>query len=293
MAVCLCAGVPRVRLTGVLSVQLGSSRRAWLLLVSYAVVALGFGLIAVYLRDWVAGVFCLAGSFGASRMVVLLRRRAGLEAQAVPTVRGRSSAHAADGSLFVSLGHETVGARIREGVVLFAPSTAAFVCVGGWTHLVWKLLAAPFRTGFKFVDLAIDVPSHGDVGSALHDAIARHGGFIIDNEWTIASSQRWLLRPGGGGVVWIQRSPPESLTARWLPVPPPTPEQFRRIRNRLVMVGSGAVAVLGVAGVAAWRLTGDADYLVAGLAYAALVGGAVAAGLVVAQRRIAPADPAR
>ena len=49
-------------------------------------------------------------------------------------------------------------------------------------------------------------------------------------------------------------------------------------------------ALIGVAGFAVRRLTGDADYLVAGLFYAALLGGAVLFALVVAQRRAALAD---
>ena len=45
-----------------------------------------------------------------------------------------------------------------------------------------------------------------------------------------------------------------------------------------------------MAGIAVWRLTGDADYLVAGLFYAVLIGGSVVAAVVIAQRRLATAD---
>jgi hypothetical protein len=277
----------------VLSVQLGSARRAWLLLVAYVIVGLGFGLIWAGLRDWVAAVFCVAGLVGAARMIVLLRRRSAVRAQAVPVARGRASAQAANGALFVSLGHQTRGARVREGVVLIGPRSAAFVVVGGWTHLAWKLVMSLVRVRFRFVDLAIDIPTHGDLDQALQDAVDRHGGFIIDGDWTYASSQRWLLRPGGAaaeGIVWIERPPPESLTTRWLPVPPPTPERLRWIRNRVAAVAAVVVTVFGVVGLAAWRLTGDLDYLVAGLFYAALVGGSVVAAVIVAERRLAAAS---
>jgi hypothetical protein len=268
----------------VLSVQLGSSRRAWLLFGAYVSVAVVFGWIAAVQRDWVAAVFCAAGSVGVVQMGLLLRRRADVRARRVPVATGRASARSADGALFVSMGVQIVGARQREGVVLIGPSSAAFVFAGGWTHLAWKLLTSPFLVRFRFVDLAVD--AHGDVDLALADAVARHGGFIIDGDWTYASSQRWLLRPGAEGIVWLERPPPESLSSRWLPVPPPSPARFRWIRNRIAAVAATITAVIGVAGVAVWRLTGDAEYLVAGLFYAVLIGGSVLIALVVAQRRM-------
>lgn len=272
-----------------LSVQLGSRRRARLLLVGYGLTSLVFGWIWVVQRDWVAAAFCVAGLAGVGWMTRLLRRRADVQARGAHVVEGRVSAETADGSVFVSLGKQIVGARVTEGVVMIGPSSAAFVFIGSSTHLAWRLITAPFLTRFRFVDLAIDVPTGGDVDLALHDAVDRQGGFIIDSEWTYASSQRWLLRPGTDGIVWIERPPPESLASRWLPVPPPTPARFRLIRNRIAAVASMIVAVIGVAGVAVWRQTGDSDYLVAGLFYAALIGAAVLVGLAMAQRRMAAA----
>jgi hypothetical protein len=271
----------------VLSVQLGSSRRAWLLFGAYVSVVVVFGWIAAVQRDWVAAVFCVAGSVGVVQMGLLLRRRADVRAQRVPVTTGRASARSADGALFVSMGLQIVGARQREGVVLIGPSSAAFVVVGGWTHLAWKLLTAPFLVRFRFVDLAID--AQVDVDLALADAVARHGGFVIDGDWTYASSQRWLLRPGAEGIVWLEHPPPESLSSRWLPVPPPTPARFRWIRNRIAAVAATVTLVIGVAGVAVWRLTGNADYLVAGLFYAVLIGGSVLIALIVAQHRMTAA----
>lgn len=270
-----------------LSVQLGSSRSARLLFAADVIVALTFGWIWAVQGDWVAAILCLAASVGAVRMGLLLRRRADLRAREVPVAEGRASAGAANGALFVSLGQQMVGARLRDGVVLISPSSAAFVVVGGWTHLAWKLVTFPLQVRFRFIDLAIDVQSRGDLDLALQDAVARHGGFIIDDDWTYASSQRWLVRPGAEGIVLLEHPPPESLTSRWLPVPPPSPAKFRWIRNRIAAVASTITAVLGLAGLAAWRLTGDAQYLVAGLFYAALVGGSVLAAIVVAERRMA------
>ena len=51
-------------------------------------------------------------------------------------------------------------------------------------------------------------------------------------------------------------------------------------------MASAIIATLTLAGVAAWRFTGDTDYLIAGVSYALLVGGALIAGIIVAQRRL-------
>ncbi len=274
------------------SVQLGSSRRAWLLFFAYATVGLVFGWIWAAQRDWLAAIFCLAGSMGAVRIGLLLRRRADLRAKQVPVAEGRASARAADGALFVSLGYQMRGARLRDGLVLLGPSSAAFVVAGGWTHLAWRLATLPFGVRFRFVDLAIDVPSHGDLDLALQDAVERHGGFIIDRDWTYAPAQRWLMRPGTEGIVCIERPPPASLTSRWLPVPPPSPARFRWLRNRIAAAAATITAALGLTGLAVWQLTGVAEYLVAGVFYAALVAGSVLGAIVVAERRNAPAgDP--
>lgn len=272
-----------------LSVQLGSSRRAWLVLFAYVVVALMFGAIAATQRDAVAAMFCVAAVLGAVYTARLLRRRAKLAAQGVPVVRGRSSAQATAPTLFVSRAQQSLGARSRSGVVLLGPTTAVFIPAGAWVHLALRLVAAPFRPTFRFFDLAIDTQGQAQaaLAQALHDAVARYGGFELTTEWTYASSQRWLVGPGDEGIVLIHNTPPPSLTSRWLRVPAPTPERLRWIRRRVGAVAVTVSTLLVVGGIAAWRLSGDADHLVAGVAYAVLVSGAVFLGLAVAQRRSA------
>lgn len=238
--------------------QLGSSSRtAWLLLAAYVMAALVFGLLWALQGDWVAALFCLAASAGAARMGLVLRRRSGLEANATHVASGRASAITPNGQLFVSFARYMVGARMRPGLLLIGPSSAAFVPVGGWTHLAVELVVTMFAARFRFIDLALYVPSGDDLELALQDAVQRHDGFIIDDTWTYTASQRWLSRPDAQGLVW-------------------------RIAGGAAIVA----AVLALAGIVAWRVTGDAQYLIAGLAYAALLGGAVIGGLVVAERRL-------
>jgi hypothetical protein len=272
----------------VLAVQLGSSSRtAWLLLVGCVVACVVFGLIWATHRDGVAAAFCVVALAGAVRMGLLLRRRHRLQTTAGMVAHGRTFASALGETLFVSFGHYTLGGRLRHGVVLIGPVSAAFVPVGAWTHVAWEAVKAPFVARFRFVDLAIDLANTGDVDAALHDAVARHDGFIIDSSWTYTHSQRWLSRPGVQGIVWIERRPPESITSRWAPAPPPSAERYRWIRNRIATVAAVVVVVLGLGGVVAWRLTGDADYLIAGLAYGLLLAGSVIGGVVLAKRRLA------
>ncbi len=270
----------------VLAVQLGSSSRtAWLLLVACAFAGLLFGLIWATRRDGVAAAFCLVSLAGAVRIALLLRRRHRLQARAGVVARGRTFVGTRRDTPFVSFAHYMVGARLRDGVVLIGPTSAAFVPMAGWTHLAWKALMAPFVARFRFVDLAIDLVGDGDVDAALHDAVARHDGFIIDSSWTYTHSQGWLSRPGVQGIVWIERRPPDSITSRWTPAPPASAEMHRTMRNRATAVGAVVVVVLGLAGVVAWRLTGDAEYLLAGLVYGALIAGAVIGGVILAGRR--------
>lgn len=267
--------------------QLGSSSRtAWLLLAAYVMAALVFGLLWALQGDWVAALFCLAASAGAARMGLVLRRRSGLEANATHVASGRASAITPNGQLFVSFARYMVGARMRPGLLLIGPSSAAFVPVGGWTHLAVELAVVVFAARFRFIDLALYVPREGDLELALQDAVQRHDGFIIDDTWTYTASQRWLSRPDAQGLVWIERRPPDAFTSRWAATAVRSPAEFREIRNRIAGGAAIVAAVLALAGIVAWRVTGDAQYLIAGLAYAALLGGAVIGGLVVAERRL-------
>jgi hypothetical protein len=158
--------------------------------------------------------------------------------------------------------------------------------VEGWTHIAWEAIKTPFVARFRFVDLAIDLADSGDVDAVVHDAVVRHDGFVIDASWTYTHSQHWLSQPGMQGIVWIERRPPESITSRWALAPAPSAERYRWIRNRIAAVGLVVVVVLGLGGVVAWRLTGDADYLVAGLVYGVLLAGSVIGGVVLAKRRL-------
>ena len=44
----------------------------------------------------------------------------------------------------MSLARYMVGARMRPGLLLISPSSAAFVPTGGWTHLAVELVVVVF-----------------------------------------------------------------------------------------------------------------------------------------------------
>ena len=273
--------------SSVLTVELGSSWRAWLLLISSSIVMLGFGGVWAASGDRVSAFFCVAGLLGVARMVFLLSRRAKRRSRAVTVATGQTAARTADGALFVSFAHQVVGARVRDGVVLIGPSRTAFVVTEGWTHLGIRLLTFPTRVRFRFVDLAIEMPSIDDLDLALESLVARHGGVMLDDTWTYAAPQRWLVQPGGGGVVRLERPPPPNVVDRFRAAPLPTPERVRWIRNRIGAVLLAIAGALVVAGLAAWRLTGEVDYLVAGSFYAGLIVIAGVVALIVIRRRFA------
>lgn len=275
-----------------LAVQLGAaSRTARLLLAACVVSSLVFGLVWATQHDAVAAGCCVVALAGAVRMGLLLRRRRRVEAMAGVVARGRQFASVLADRLFVAFGHYIVGARRRRGVVLIGPSTAAFVPVEGWTHLAWQAVTAPFVARLRFVDLAIDLSGTNDVDAVVHDAVARHGGVLLDETWTYTASQRWLSRPGVPGIVWIERPPPASMTARWTAGSPPSAERYRSLRQRILAVAAVLLALFATAGVLGWRLTGDVGYLVAALGYGVLIAGSMIGGVVVARRRLFPEPP--
>ena len=269
------------------ALQLGRTRVAWLLLVTSASSALVFAWLAATLRDWLAAGVALGCFTVAVRMGVLVRRRSGLRniGVIVPPRRGDRSAAMPSG-LFMTQGFHAVGARFRHGVIVVGHGGAAFLPTSGWNHLAWELLTSPLVARFRFVDLIVDLPAGADMNAALHETAEKHGGFFIDDGWTWTPSQRWLTRPDFEGVVSLSSRPPPDFAARWAPGASPSAATLRYVFRRVATVGVSAAAVLVISGYVAWKSTGDVDYLVAGISYAAIVIIAVVVGLVAASRAL-------
>ncbi|MBX7081402.1 MAG: hypothetical protein K1X88_19530 [Nannocystaceae bacterium] len=275
-----------------IAVQLGaSSRTAWLLLVSFGVSALIFGALWLAGGDWVAAGFCGLAVIGAARAGLLLVRRARMQSAAGVTARGRTFVRTPDAQLFVAFAHLSRGASVRDGVIVIAPGSAGFIPMTPWRPLWLVALKGLFVTRFRFVDLGVDRSAHADLDAALRELVQQREGTLVDDAWTYARGPRWLTPPGGGMILWIERAPPDAVLARWRPAPPPSLERYRWIRNRVLAAAAVIVVVFTLAGVAAWRGTGDVDYLVAALSYGVIIAGAAIAGVVLAGRRLAIEHP--
>jgi hypothetical protein len=271
----------------VFALQLGHTRVAWLLLVTSVSSTLVFAWIASTQRDWLAAGIALACLTVAIRMVGLLLRRRKLRNTAVTIATSRrGSATGIRGVPFMTHGFQSVGVRFRSGVIIVGHSGAAFVPTSGWKHLLWELFASPFIARFRFVDLVVDMPADADTSTALHAVAAKHGGFFIDDDWRWTPSQRWLTRPDVEGVVSLARHPPPHFAARWAPTAAPLAATVRYVFRRVASIGLVGATTIFVAGYVAWKWSGDADYLVAGISYAAILTIAIVTGLVLGKRAL-------
>lgn len=107
---------------------------------------------------------------------------------------------------------------------------------------------------------------------------------LLDSSWSWVARGRALTRAEGGDYVTLTKRLPDALLALWPDAPAASPAQRRRLQRKVLAVGGAVVAVLAGAGAAAWRLTGESDFLVAGLSFAGLVAVRVGGGLIAAAR---------
>jgi hypothetical protein len=249
-----------------------------------------FGALCASTLDWVLGaVGAIFGAF-AIRLAWLqrkLRQDAGPADRASAPARDVSVAGASWHRAHVAPATYSVGARFRTGFVVFGHAAAGFVPTTRWRHLVLELLLGLFVARVRVTKVEMEATDSELLAEELLEVMRQQGGFLLDGEWSWAFPGRTLTRLPSNDYLTIDGPPPPpQVLGRW-PVLPRDPTAYRRVVRKVGM-GTGLVCMLMVAaGVIGWRLTGDLDFLIAGLTWAVLIGGAVTAGLVLAARAFA------
>jgi len=250
-------------------------------IVGAVLAAVMFGTLFASQRDWVAGGFALISVIGAAWTTVLwLRLRRRRRPTSDPHVPGPANARRA----FTSRARDFVGARYRDGHVVIGEHAAAFVPSSSWRHLVLEMVLGLLASPTSLSEIEIEALDSHELADDLA-ALARHrGGYVIDTGWAWARRGYALALPGGRGYLTIEDTPPPGCVERWADLPVDPGAVRRRIIK--VLIASGAsVAVLFVAGVAAWQITGNPDFMIAGSSYAGLILVTVVIGTVLARRR--------
>lgn len=261
-----------------------------------------FGVLCASTLDWILGA--IGAIFGAFAIgLALLQRKLRQKTGANPgrndfvaqgpsaPARAVSVAGASPRRAHVAEAMYSVGGRFRTGFVVFGHAAAGFVPTTRWRHLVTEVLLGLFVDRVRVTKVEMEATDSEFLAEELAEVMRRQGGFFLDEHWSWVLPGRTLIRLPGQDYLTIQGlAPPTHVLGRW-PVLPRDPTAYRRIVRKVGM-GTGLICMLLVAaGLIGWRLTGNLDVLLAGLAWAVLIAGAVTAGLVVAARRLSKRLP--
>ncbi len=183
---------------------------------------------------------------------------------------------------FISRATHHVGSQFRDGYFIATHEVAGFVPTGDWQSAALEVALGLLTTKIEWSSIQLH-------GSAPHRAddirrlTVQSGGFMLAADWTYSLSvmpgKRFVMLYHGADVVRINE-PPEALLSRWRRVVPSKRAPFVAVAGM-----TGAALFCVVAGVVAWQLTGNDDYLVAGLSFAVLIGIALV-GVIIGLRQM-------
>lgn len=164
---------------------------------------------------------------------------------------------------------QTCGGRLREGFVVLATDVAAFIPTSGWRSVVLEVALGLVTTRIELSRAELEVVGSPTLAADLEELVCAREGFMLGADWTWTHLQllhhRYVMLNLDGNTLRFELPPPETL-ARWRKLDPPS-----RRSQRIAAAGVAGVAVLcALVGTLAWQLTGEADYLVAGLSFAGL-----------------------
>ncbi|WAS90576.1 hypothetical protein [Nannocystis punicea] len=249
---------------------------------SVLVMVVFVGLAAVE-RDWLFGTFAAIFALGAAYLVRVKLRLAG---QRRPGPLEASAATTAPRAFVTDASH-SIGARARDGLVVIGQDVAAFVPTSQWHQLGVELVVGLFFQRVRLSRLALDARDTPALASELAELVRHRDGFLLDERWSWALRGHALWRAESKEFLTLKARPPAAGLGRWPVLATPPAAQLRRTYVKILSIGGLISGLIAAAGVAAWHFSSDVDYLLAGTVFAALVGGSVVAGVVLATRQLA------
>jgi hypothetical protein len=245
-----------------------------------------FVALFIWLRDWLAGAFALVAATGVARLVTLRRSR---ELAPPHLERQRADGETqlfvpATGRAFVTGACHVVGTRLRDGHLVIGREVAGFVPTTRWRGLAIEIVLGLIAHRVKLSEIELDADDSPSLASELEGLVGRRGGFLLGDDWSWTRRGKALARSHARDYLTIEDDPPAAFLARW-PVlrKAPAAEQLR-VRMRVLSIGGAMSAFAGAAGVVSWHLTGNSDFLIAGLGWAGVIAAAVTTGWLLARR---------
>ena len=167
------------------------------------------------------------------------------------------------GAGFAVSAAQTDADRTRSGMVVIVDGIAAFVPLTEWQSLAGGTLAAVAYLRVSKIAM-LDMPQSVDELRAL---VETHQGLWLDQAWAWSMPGRMLIRTTPPSMVSVRlREPHARLWAAR-----PLDEGAAALLKKLLAVGVILALVLVGGGGVAWQVTGDPEYLQAGIGYAVLL----------------------
>ncbi len=240
-----------------------------------------FGVAAVGLRSWLPGALSLLLLVFAVVTLRTRRRRLSVARSAAPAAPVPTP-HDGAARPVVLRATQTLGARHRDGFLVLDAGFAAFVPTTDWSHLAVSLAVGLVATELPLSRPELVVEGGPFLREELDRLVRERDGFFLSDAW------RWSPFLGSRVLMILDkhtltvRDAPLTLFSRW-PRAAGSPGKSRALRRLILIVGGLGLGLIGL-GALAWRLTGDADFLIAGLVWGLVLLGALTGGLIDARR---------
>ncbi|WP_434427108.1 hypothetical protein [Nannocystis pusilla] len=256
-----------------------------LMLAASLLVTLVLGGLAAAERDGVFGILAAVAAIGAAALARLRLRLA--ERRGPEPLEPDAGTAAPARRAFVTDASQSIGPRARDGIVVIGRDLAAFIPTSQWRQLGVELVIGLFFQRVRLSRIDIDARDTPALAGELAELVRQRDGFLLDERWSQAFGGRALWRAESEECVRLTARPPAEALARWPALAAPPPAELRRMFIKVLAIGGAAAGLIAAAGVVAWRLSSDSDYLIAGIAYAVIVGGSAVGGAVLARRMLA------